>query len=463
MIYLTLGEAIRKGVPLYAGIHDNKPPLLYILAAIAGNLFWFKAILAFWSLATITLFYKLSRALFPKAQKLRKMATIIFAVLTTIPLLEGNIANSEVFMIGLTMAGFLILLTKKLVPKNLVLAGALFSAAALFKIPAVFDVPTIVFFWIVGSSLKTKKLKKIFVNTGYLAVGLIIPIGLTLVWYFLRGALYEYWVAAFLQNFGYLSSWRPSDVVQPFFVRNAPLLIRAGVVMVGLVILYLKKNKLSKQFVFITAWLLFSLFAVTLSERPYPHYLIQAIPSLSFLLAILFSKKTLEQSLVIVPLALALFVPVYFKFWAYPTASYYIRFLKFATGQMTKNAYLNTFGGHVRKNYEIAEFVATSTTEDDKVFVWGNNSTIYALSRRLPPIKYVVDYHIKDFSSLDETIRALKKDPPRQIVILSSGMAFPELAIYLREDYVLVSIINGADVWNRISPEVKASLAPDVF
>ncbi len=460
MIYLTLGEAIRKGIPLYGGIHDNKPPLLYIMAAIAGNLFWFKAILAFWSLATITLFYKLSKALFPKAQKLRRIATIIFAVLTTIPLLEGNIANSEVFLIGLTIAGFLILLTKKLVPKNLILAGALFSAAALFKIPAVFDVPAIVFFWIVGSSLKTKKLKKIFVNTGYLALGFIIPIGLTFVWYFLRGALYEYWVAAFLQNFGYLSSWRPSDVVQPFFVRNAPLLIRAGVIVVGLVVLYLKKNKLSKQFIFITAWLLFSLFAVSLSERPYPHYLIQAVPSISFLLAILFAKKTLEQSLAIVPLALALFVPVYFRFWIYPTASYYVRFLKLATNQISKEAYINSFGGHVGKNYEIAEFVAASTSKDDKIFVWGDNSTIYALSRRLPPIKYVVDYHIKDFSSLDKTMEDLKRNPPKQVIILPNSSAFPGLIVYLRENYVLISTINGAEVWNQISPEVKATLAP---
>ncbi len=28
-IYLTLGQAIRKGLLLYRDIHDNKPPLLY--------------------------------------------------------------------------------------------------------------------------------------------------------------------------------------------------------------------------------------------------------------------------------------------------------------------------------------------------------------------------------------------------------------------------------------------------
>ncbi|MBU0569909.1 hypothetical protein KKB40_03950, partial [Patescibacteria group bacterium] len=99
MIYLSLGEAIRRGIPLYSQIHDNKPPLLYVLAGIAGSLFWFKAILAIWHLVTVFLFWKLVKTLFPsgpgqrpKEKSLHTISTIIFAILTTIPLLEGNVA-----------------------------------------------------------------------------------------------------------------------------------------------------------------------------------------------------------------------------------------------------------------------------------------------------------------------------------------------------------------------------------
>src|SRR3989304_10019309 len=74
MIYLTLGEAIRRGIPLYSGIHDNKPPLLYILAAIAGSLFWFKAILTLWLLVTIFIFWKLTEVLFPKNLRAQQFA-----------------------------------------------------------------------------------------------------------------------------------------------------------------------------------------------------------------------------------------------------------------------------------------------------------------------------------------------------------------------------------------------------
>ncbi len=464
MIYLSLGEAVRQNIPLYGGIHDNKPPLLYLTAAIAGNLFWFKVILAAWSLVTVVLFWKLSKALFPKSIKFQKISTIVFAILTTIPLLEGHIANAENFMIGPIIAAFLILLTKKLDFKNLFTAGVLFSIAALFKIPAAFDLPVIIFLWITIAGFKMKKLKTISKNTLYLFIGFIAPIAATFVWYLARGAFSEYLIAAFLQNFGYLSSWRPDDVVDPFLVRNGPLLIRAGIVAVGLGILYWKRKKLSKQFIFLTAWLLFNLFAISLSERPYPHYLLQAVPAISLLIGFLFTQKTVEQTFSIIPLALAILVPVHFNYWHYSTTDYYVRFVKFATKNMSQEEYLTSFGGHIIRNYEISRFLVQSTAKSDPVFVWGGDSAmIYALSRRLPPVKYVATYHIKDFSSPKEIAVALENTPPKQIVILPNSSPYPELVMLLRENYILVSTIKGAEIWNQISPEIKASLPPSFF
>ena len=90
MIYLSLGEAVRQGIPLYKGIHDNKPPLLYLTAALAGSLFVFRAILTIWHLVTVFIFWKFTDVLFPaKAKsksiasrniKLQKISTSIFAI-----------------------------------------------------------------------------------------------------------------------------------------------------------------------------------------------------------------------------------------------------------------------------------------------------------------------------------------------------------------------------------------------
>lgn len=459
MIYLSLGEAIRRGVPLYKEIHDNKPPLLYITAAVAGSLFWFKAILTIWHLTTVFLFWKLSCVLFPRKANFQKVATLIFALLTTLPLLEGNIVNAELFMIGPMIAAFLILLSKKLSFKNIFAAGMLFSVATLFKVPAVFDIPAIVFLWLATNKLDKKNFKQIAVNTSCLALGFLAPIVLTIIWYYLRGAAGEYIIAAFLQNVGYLSTWRPADVQKSFLTRNAPLLFRAAVVGFGLLIMYWKRKKLSRQFIFITAWLLLSLFAVTLSERPYPHYLIQSVPSMSFLLAILFTHKTVEQALVIIPLTLAFFVPVYFKFWYYPTTPYYLRFIKFAGGALSRDEYLSSFGDDIVRNYKISDYIVSSTRKQDKVFVWGDSSVIYALSRRFPPGKYIANYHIRDFSSPEETMASFKPVMPKLIIILPGSPPFPELILFLRKNYILLDTIDGAQIWNVLSAGVRALIA----
>ena len=464
MIYLTLGEGIRQGVPLYSGLHDNKPPLLYLTAAIAGNVFWFRAILIFWSLGTIVLFWNLSKKLFPPSDgaspktKFQKVATAIFALLTTIPLLEGNTANAENFLIGPIIAAFLILFDKKLNLKKIFCAGLLFSIAALFKIPAAFDFPVIVVFWIIIDLSKKADFKKIIKNTTALLLGFILPIALTFIWFKFQGAFKEYLIAAFLQNVGYLSSWKGQEIKQePFLIKNAALLIRAGIVFFGSVILLLFRKKLSRQFIFLTLWLLFTLFAVTLSERPYPHYLIQSLAPVSLLFAILFTQKTFEQSLTIIPLLIFFTVPVFYKFWIYPTASYYIRFFQFATNKINKEEYFAKFNSRTNRNYQIADFLQKSSSPGDRVFVWSPDSpAIYALSRRLPPIKYVADYHISDFSSKADIVAALSQNPAKFIILTPEALPFTEINPLIRQRYILVvNNIEGAEIWSLFGTRRK--------
>lgn len=449
MVYLTLGQGVRQGLTLYRDIYDNKPPLLYWTAAAAGNLFWFKAILAFWSLATVLFFYKLSKKLFENHTGTQKLATLIFALLTTLPLLEGPTVNSELFMIGFTILALITLLKDNLSSKNILLAGVFLGIGTLFKVPAAFDAPVIVIYWLITKGFS--RWKEILKDSFILFAGFVIPILLTLIYFFVSGAIAEYIKAAFLQNIGYLSSFRPQDVAKPFLVRNAPLLSRALVVMAGVILTYIFRQKLSKKFILFSVWTLLTLFAVTLSERPYPHYFIQAAAPVSFLLAMLFSEKSFEQSLTVIPLALAFFVPVYYKFYLYPTTSYYIRFINFASGKISRNVYFNEFDANTVRNYQIADFLVKSTNPLDRVFIWDPASpTIYALSRRLPPIKYVVPYHIHDFSSTKDIAADLVKNPPKLIVLTASN-SYPEIVPLIAKRYLLIQQISGANIYVRRS------------
>lgn len=448
MIYLTLGEGVRQGATLYKDVHDNKPPLLYLTAALAGNLFWFKAILAFWSMATIFAFFKLSELLFPKRKKIQRISTVIFAVLTTIPLLEGNIVNSELFMIGLGILAFVLLLKGGLNKNKVFLSGLLFGVATLFKVPAMFDLPVIIVYWLVTD---TKNWKTTFKNSLVLISGFLLPILATMAWYFTKGVFSEYLVAAFLQNVGYLSTFRPDDIQKPFLLKNFPLILRAVIVVSGLGGVYFFRNKLSKQFILLTIWMLFALFAITLSERPYPHYLIQAIAPLAMFMAMLITERTIEQVLVIFPITLFLIAPVYYKFYIYPTTGYYLRFLNFATQKVDKETYFANFSSTVNRNYKIAEFLANSSIRTDRVFMWDpDSSVVYALSRRLPPIKYVADYHINDFSSIDKLVDELESKNPK-FIILTSNHPLPEITPLIKRRYVLIHQIENADIYSRLN------------
>ncbi len=455
MVYTTLGQGVRQGLTLYKDIYDNKPPLLYLTAAISGNLFWFKIVLAFWNLVTIVFFYKLAKFFFNKNEKAQKLATILFGLLTTLPLLEGLTVNSELFMIAFTIIAFLILLRKKLASKEIFLAGAFLGIGTLFKVPAAFDAPVIVFYWIITTGIDNWK--QILKNTVILVAGFATPILITFIWYFFNGALPEYIRAAFLQNVGYLSSFRPGDVQKSFLVRNAPLLIRGLLVLTGSSVLFVFRKKLSNKFILFSLWTLFALFAITLSERPYPHYLIQVVAPVSLLLATLFSEKSLEQSLTVIPLALTFFVPFYYKFWLYPTSSYYLRFINFATHRETKLEYFNGFSVTTNRNYKIAEFLVTSSKPTDRVFMWGPDSaSVYSLSKRLPPIKYVVDYHILDYSTKALEAEKIAIAPPK-FIILVSNYSYPELRSLIKERYVLVNTIENASIYSRMdfAPQTK--------
>lgn len=450
MIYLNLGEAVKKGMVLYRDIHDNKPPLLYLTAAIAGNVFWFRAILAGWMIITTIFFWKLASALFPKNKKVVYVSVLTFALLTTIPLLEGQIANAELFMVGPTIIAFYILLTKKLTAKNLMFSGSLIAVSTLFKMPAFFDVGAIVCLWLISTSLNTQDVRVFVRKSGLLLVGFVAPIAFTFLWYWLRGGLSEYVVAAFLQNVGYVSSWRAGGEEVPFLAKNLPLITRGLVVISGIGILYYFRKKISLQFTFVTAWILFSLFAATLSERPYPHYLIQVVPSAAFLVGILAASKSKEQALSIIPLFILGTAVVYFQFWYYPSFSYYSNFINFATGATTKEEYFDGFSGQVNTNYKIASFIRSSSRESDHIFVWGDSPAIYALSKRLPPIKYVATYHINDFSSQEETVDGLSQKPPKLMVILPGADSFPLLNSFLKNSYMQIENIDGAQIWRQM-------------
>jgi len=431
-IYLTLGQAIRKGLVIYKDIHDNKPPLLYLLAAAAGNFSYYRAILFFWSFATIYLFYKLSLLLF-KNKNAQIISTFIFAILTSIHTFEGNVGNAENFMILPTLAGFYLLL-KAEKWQHYFFAGVLFSLATLFKVPAAFDfAAALIFTLILFLNKKAKKYSSLIIHDSLFIFGFLLPILVTFAYYASKNALSFYLSAAFFQNLFYLSSWTPDKPKVGSF--PLPLISRDFSLGAILIFVFLSRKKLSLPAKLISIWFPFSLFAALLSSRPYPHYLLQVLPSLAFGWGLVLSKNK-EKFIPPMLTLLLVFSFFWFKFWHYPNISYYKNFYQFILGQKTKEEYFNYFGSQTKFLYQTASYLKTHTSPEQKIFLWSNQPSIYALANRLPATRFIVAYHIIDFNGWEETIKTLRQNPPSYIVVSrEEKRPFKELFFFLQDYY----------------------------
>jgi len=447
-IYLTLGQAIRKGLLLYRDIYDNKPPLLYLLAAIAGNLFWFRFILTIFCLTAIVVMSKLIETVFPKSPSAKTVGTTLFALIISLPTVEGIIANSEIFQILPTVTGVCLVVQEKVKTKNWFFAGLLFSLAILFKIPAIFDFAAVVAFLVFFTP------KKRFNFPGQLlvlATGFLLPLAASCLYFGIHHQLRLFSQVAFMQNLGYLSSWKTGT--HTFSLANlsrTDFFLKGMFIFSGCFILWWQKAKM-KDLPFLAAiWLLFSLFGATLSERPYPHYLIQALPSFTLMTAYLLVKK--PKAAFFLPLSAIILVFVVYKryhFWYYPALPRYKNFLDFSLGKKDKKAYFSYFNGQLPQIFDLAEQVLASTQKNDHLFVWGDDALLYVLTQRLPPTPYVTSYHIIDFNKFEKVASDLQQNLPRFIIVKRNFGPFPQLEIILRNNYLLVGSQGDYDLFSK--------------
>jgi hypothetical protein len=127
-----------------------------------------------------------------------------------------------------------------------------------------------------------------------------------------------------------------------------------------------------------------------------------------------------------------------------------MRLLDFAGGKINKQQYFSRFSGTASRNYQVADFLIKSTPAKDRVFVYDPDSpVIYALSRKLPPIKYTVPYHISDYSSKADAARDISKNPPKFIVLTSKNV-FREIGPLIKKKYMLIQQISDANIYSRI-------------
>lgn len=487
-IYLTVGHALAKGSKLYAEIVDHKTPIIYYLAMTPTQL-GFRILLFAWMIVATIGVHQLAKK-FLKRHWAVALSTAVFAIFTTLPWYEGNIPNGELFVMGFIIVALWILsstryFTHALIKNTtrhskitnslqLLLAGMVASLGMLTKVPALFDVAalfSIGFFHLVQvfsfSQFKTwlKELRSILFSWILLAVGVIVPIGLSMLYYISVGSGKDYLFFGLLYNFHYAGNWDLpfSNSLLVFFFSLPGKVVFLGIVFVLLTAL--KKFFTGAQ-QFLLGWTALALVASLLSNRPYPHYFLQAILPLSLTLGMAAEKlfdQVQHKKIVwkdIFPAffssgLLALFIIIMFllNVGLYPTTSYYKKFLALSVGQMTSEEYAYSFNYLMKDNYYIAPLIKADNT--DHMFIWGTNPMLYALSNTRPVGKFTVAFHIEDLGVQAETMQALNEAPPKYIVVMKEQQSqLPGLNMLLQEQYFPMANLDNMVVWKKLGLKV---------
>jgi len=451
-VYQVIGIALRQGRLLYRDIFDNKPPLLYMLYSLFNSdQFMVRlASLIFAILSVIIFFFLLKRILGPEHNKILFIATSIFTILYGIPNLEGNIANAENFMIlPILIAVFLFVNYKNITRlSSFFIIGLLLGTAFLFKIVAVFDLGTLLVFWIFlnfSESDSLSNIKRVFLSEFkkilILLSGFLIPIALTVLFFFIKGAFSDFLTAVLFSNIGYVGYTN-----KLLGIPQGLLILKLIFLFAFIVFLFTIKRKLKITEIFVFLWFSFSLFNVFFSGRPYTHYLLLLLPSFCLMLGLAMKKQKIPIILLIIsiPIILNNFSIYSCKY----TLLYYKNFTLFMTGKITVFSYRGFFDKNTPYDYELAQLIKIKKAPKDQVFIWGNNAQVYKLigGGVLPPGKYTVEYHMTEYKDgLTNTEQALERVKPKFIVTMSNVPAIP----FSLANYINLININNISVYER--------------
>ncbi len=470
-IYLTIGNAMNNGARLYAEIVDHKTPLIYYFARVPDQVS-FRILLLGWMIMTTVAFAQVARFFF-KTEKAAGFATAIFALLTTLPWFEGNIPNGELFVMGFVLLALRALThttfirsffhgtAQPLSSKDWVWlygAGCALGLAVLTKVPAVFDAAALGALLLLPLLVTRTKVLPALAQSAQraivLGIGVATPIIVSILYFVAIGAGHDYLTYGLLYNFHYTGTWILSF--------NNPLVAflytfpgKASVLLAGFAAVILLRTTLPKAVQFFTVWALCALFASLLSNRPYPHYFMQVVPPIALLVAAVMEYYSANKSARITTTLSAAFllflcygVLTTLAVGLYPVAPYYKHFWKFFTRQQNYTEYRNAFNYLMDNNYAAAKYLAGS--KDDKLFIWGTNPTLYALTKKQPVGAFTVSFHIKDLHLYAQTMQAVTAYKPEFIVVMHDETTeLPGLDGFLRGNYVVFETYDHFTVWRR--------------
>ena len=450
-IFAAVANNLNQGGVLYQTAWDNKPPMIYLTYAAIFKLFdvsmfSLRLTTVVVVLATATVIYEIAKKVLGENRAL--VATFIFGFLTSLRIVEGNLALTEIFMILPISLAMLLIIFRKIDALSLFVAGILFAVASLYKQVGALEAIALGIFLLLISKDFGEFIKKGLV----LSLGFILPFALTIGYFASKNLISDYIFAAYTYYRIYLGE-SPKYALLINLLKFLPI---AAVIIYGL---FKKGKNTASNFHLILLWTAFSFLGSYFSGRTYGHYLVQAAAPVSLLLASISLK--INFSKVSIVFALFFFIPLIFLTKLLFTdflsggpinqLKYWQNFIEFSSSQKNINSYNDFFDSNVNSIMGIADFLKSKNAFGKNVYIWGDYPWLYAIAHLQNPTRYVTSFHVFGVpTGKEEVISALEYNLPEFIIKPPTSIGyFEELEKLLSENYKIVGKIENSDVFEK--------------
>lgn len=462
-IFAAIASSIRSGDVLYADAWDNKPPLIFFTYAGIQSLFG-TGMLPLHVAATVAVLTAqaalIATATLLAGPRRALIAALVFAALMGTPLLEGNLALTETFMIAPVALAVLATVVASRQPEQrrawlYLLAGVLAGIGASYKQVAVFDALALaVVIW----SVEDRPLPAL----ASLAAGFALPHVALSTYFASQGALADYWDAVYV-----------SLVRYPGVAGSSPLARAVGFVPALVVLAWLATRRRGEHGASMRAlpvvWLAFAVAGATASKFAFPHYLQQAAAPLALFIAIP-PFQVEDRFLPRVALAAAALAGLFVVNGQFGEAlqqrrqldprDYYEAFVSHARGHESERDYQYYFDGRVETVRDVATLVRADGA-GDTLFAWADLPWVYVEAGARNPTPYTTSFmSTLPPGGMRQTIVDLLDAPPAYVLMSDSAFTpFPALDVFVAQRYVLLDqqgdwrLYRLATLAGRLPPE----------
>ena len=449
-IFAAVARNLNLGGVLYDTAWDNKPPMIYltyqaIFNVFGVSMFWLRLVTIIAVLTTAAIIYEIAQVTIGVKRAL--VATFTFGLLTSLRLIEGNLALTEIYMILPIALAMMIAIKRKFDYLSLFVAGFLFAVGSLYKQVGALEAAALGIFLFLESRTFFDFVKKGFILT----IGFLIPYTVAVLYFAPKNLLNDYIFAAYTYYQIYLNESPQYQI----FINISKILPIVAAVGYGI----WQKYKLKKVGVthLLFLWAAFSLLGSYFSGRTYGHYLVQAVPAVSLLIASISLPVKLNKARIV--FAVAFFVPLLILtrllFSDFLTGGpinqirYWQNFIAFAYSDKGLSDYNDFFDRNVNTIMALADSIEKSGSRGKTIYIWGDFPWLYAVVDAWNPSRYVTSFHV--FGVPDgpkEVTSDLNANLPELIIKPEHSIGyFKELEMLVATRYTLIAKVETAEVF----------------